>query len=98
MTMTTHYWKPRANPRRRAERFPVEAHVELVSPDGGRGHLCDASPDGLRVAIDRPLRSGDKYTAILRTERGHEYRDMVRVVWTLPTVSGCTAGLQFIER
>jgi PilZ domain-containing protein len=82
--------------RRGSGRRPLNAEIELLDPEGGRGVTINVSEGGLRVAIDCLL-SVDQVCLVRVLEPG-VHRDLcrVRVVWVRELRDGCVAGLQML--
>lgn len=88
--------RAKADPNRRAPRFPFRADVELAGAQNAAGTLLDISAGGACARLDRRLRVGRVATMIVRTPTDRVYRNSVQVVWTQAQDGAFVAGLQFI--
>jgi hypothetical protein len=83
--------------RRRSERVPMHADVEIFEPSAATGVVLNASTGGLRIAVDRPLYVND--VCALRITLGSDDSTITRarVVWVREMKDGFLAGLELIR-
>jgi hypothetical protein len=83
--------------RRRCQRYPLDAEVEVIEPTPAEGIVINASAGGLRVMLDRPVSEGADYTLAVRFTDERTSRETVRVVWVRQHPDGWVVGLQFLD-
>lgn len=84
------------DPRRTAQRWPVHAEIESISPPGAAGIVLNVSVGGLRVVLDRALPIGEVCVLRVRHEPGSETTEHARVIWVKQRPDGCVVGLEFV--
>ncbi|MEM1029321.1 MAG: PilZ domain-containing protein [Myxococcota bacterium] len=81
--------------RRGSRRRPLEATVQVVAPEAGRGVTINVSDGGLRVAVDCSLIPGETCLMVLREAGRPEALVRGRVAWARQLAGdGCIAGLE----
>lgn len=82
--------------RRRSERFPIDADIELLEPVPGTGVAINASTGGMRLALDVAVPLHHECTfRVLRAPSG-ESVEQARVVWRKAQPDGYLLGVAFI--
>jgi len=77
--------------RRRWERTPLDAEVQIMSPVAATGLALNISAGGVFVVLSRALREGQICTLSLEGQP-----EMARVAWCKRVGTGCAAGLEFL--
>jgi len=77
--------------RRRWERTPLDADVQILSPVAAKGLALNISAGGVFVALSRALREGQICTLSLEGQP-----EIARVAWCQHVGTGCVAGLEFL--
>ncbi len=87
---------PMRQQRRAERRRTVNASVSVLAPYVGSGVTINASRQGLRMAVDCVLATGD--ACMLRIDRDDQPPQLIRgrVVWTQQVGDGCIAGLELL--
>jgi hypothetical protein len=83
--------------RRTAQRFALNAEVEVVSPAQATGIAINASAGGMRVALDRPIAVGEPCLVCVTTAPGRVSVEHAVVVWVREAPDGWLLGLRFVE-
>jgi hypothetical protein len=86
----------RENERRRAERRPSDAEVEILSPIQQTASALDVSKTGMQVSLDDWLSAGTACGLRIKTHTGRQFLRRARVVWTRRDGSRCVCGLEFV--
>ncbi|MGB5194117.1 MAG: PilZ domain-containing protein [Polyangiales bacterium] len=86
----------RENERRRAERRPSDAEVEILAPIQQTASALDVSKTGMQVSLGDWLSAGTVCDLRIKTHTGREFLQRARVVWTRREGSGCVCGLEFV--
>ncbi|MBT8468749.1 MAG: PilZ domain-containing protein, partial [Deltaproteobacteria bacterium] len=73
--------------RRRWERTPLDANVQIWSPVAATGLALNISAGGVFVTVSRALREGQVCTLSLEGQP-----EMARVAWCKRVGTGCIAG------
>jgi len=81
--------------RRTSRRRPLEATVQVIEPQAGRGVTINVSDGGMRVAVDCPLAPNETCLMVVRELGRPEQLVRGRVAWSIDHAGdGCIAGLQ----
>ena len=80
--------------RRAADRYPIDADVEIGEPYGAHGVVINASEGGLRVAVDKALPEGAMCVAEIQTDAGVSV-EIVEVAWVQEHPDGYLVGLSY---
>jgi hypothetical protein len=82
--------------RRAAERYPLNADVEILEPFNAHGVVINASEGGLRVAIDVELPIEAICVVEVQLNEGKTV-ELARVAWVKEHPDGFLVGLSFVE-
>lgn len=82
--------------RRRAERYPLNADVEVLEPFCAHGVVINASAGGLRVALEKPLPLDVVCVIEVCLEDGKTV-EMARVAWVREQPDGFVVGFSFVN-
>mgnify|MGYP000331604779 CR=1 FL=1 len=82
--------------RRRGQRYPLNADVEVLEPFHAHGVVINASAGGLRIAIDRELPL-DAVCVIEVCLPDGKTVEMARVAWVREHPDGFLVGLSFVN-
>ncbi|MGB5813249.1 MAG: PilZ domain-containing protein [Polyangiales bacterium] len=82
--------------RRRAERWPADAKVEILSPFEREAQVVDVSATGVQVALSGWLSTGTLCDVRITAHTGREIYKRARVIWVRRVDDGCVAGLQVV--
>ena len=83
--------------RRSAERFPLNADVEVLEPVCASGVVINASAKGLRIAIDKRLETGTVCVLAVRVEN-RQTVEVGTVVWSREFPDGHLVGISLVEK
>jgi len=83
--------------RRSAERFPLNADVEVLEPISANGVVINASANGLRIAIDKQLQKGTVCVLAVRVE-DQQTIEVGTVVWSRKFPDGYLIGISFVAK
>ena len=82
--------------RRRAERWPSDAAIEIVSPIEQVASALDVSKTGIRLSLDEWLSAGMLCDLRITTRTGRTILKRARVVWTRREGDRCVSGLEIV--
>jgi len=82
--------------RRAAERFPLNADVEILEPISANGVVINASATGLRIAIDKQLDKDTVCVLAIRVE-DNQTIEVGRVAWSREFPDGYLVGISLVE-
>ena len=80
--------------RRNADRYPLNADVEILEPFNTHGVVINASEGGLRVAVDAELPLDAVCVIEIQVGEGKTV-ELARVVWIREHPDGYLVGLSF---
>jgi len=83
--------------RRRATRYPMHADVKVVGAEASEGVVLNASAGGLRVALDRGYREGQRIELDIELVNDRVSREAAEVVWSRELPDGWLVGLRFVR-
>ncbi len=83
--------------RRSAERFPLNADVEVLEPVSANGVVINASANGLRIAIDKQLEKGTVCVLAVRVE-DQQTIEVGTVVWSREFPDGHLIGISLADK
>ena len=82
--------------RRAAERYPLNADVEILEPFNAHGVVINASEGGLRVAVNVELPLDAVCVVEVQLEDGKTV-ELARVAWVRAHPDGFLVGLSFVQ-
>lgn len=82
--------------RRTAERYPLNADVEILEPFNAHGVVINASSGGLRVAVDSELPLDAVCVVEVQLTDGKTV-ELARVAWVREQPDGFVVGLSFVN-
>jgi len=83
--------------RRRSRRFPLNAEVEVIEPVAAKGVTLNASAGGLRVVVDREIKTGTSCMLRVQFTAQRSSTEQARVVWSQELPDGWIIGLEFLD-
>ena len=86
----------REDERRRAERWPSDAEIEIVSPIQETASALDVSKTGIQISLREWLSAGTMCDLRIKTHTGREILRRARVVWTRREGNRCVSGLEVL--
>jgi hypothetical protein len=82
--------------RRAAERYPMNADVEILEPFNAHGVVINASEGGLRVAVNVALPLDAVCVVEVQLDEGKTV-ELARVAWVKEHPDGYLVGLSFVQ-
>jgi hypothetical protein len=82
--------------RRAAERYPLNADVEILEPFNAHGVVINASEGGLRVAVNVELPLDAVCVVEVQLDEGKTV-ELARVAWVRAHPDGYLVGLSFVQ-
>jgi hypothetical protein len=82
--------------RRGAERYPLNADVEILEPFNAHGVVINASEGGLRVAVNVELPLDAVCVVEVQLDEGKTV-ELARVAWVKAHPDGYLVGLSFVQ-
>ena len=82
--------------RRAAERYPLNADVEILEPFNAHGVVINASEGGLRVAVNVELPLDAVCVVEVQLDEGKTV-ELARVAWVRAHPDGYLVGLCFVQ-
>lgn len=82
--------------RRSAERYPLNADVEILEPFNAHGVVINASEGGLRIAVNVELPLDAVCVVEIQLDEGKTV-EVARVAWVRAHPDGFLIGLHFIQ-
>ncbi len=82
--------------RRVAERYPLNADVEILEPFNAHGVVINASAGGLRVAVNVALPLDAVCVVEVQLDEGKTV-ELARVAWVKEHPDGYLVGLSFVQ-
>jgi hypothetical protein len=82
--------------RRSADRYPLNADVEILEPFNAHGVVINASEGGLRIAIDVELPLDAVCVVEVQLDEGKTV-ELARVAWVRAHPDGYLVGLHFVQ-
>lgn len=83
--------------RRRGDRWPADAEVEILSPVRCIGWALDVSKGGIQVSLDEWLPAGTVCELRITTHTGRTMYKRARVVWMRRAEARCVSGLEIFR-
>lgn len=83
--------------RRKGERSPFHADVELSGPSEANGTVLERGAGGFRVALDETVEVGKCFRVVLRTPEDEVSRTFAQVVWCGSQGFDYVAGLALVD-
>jgi hypothetical protein len=85
-----------ADERRRADRRPSDAEIEILSPIQGIASALDVSATGMQLSLDDWLSAGTVCDLRITTHTGRMIHKRARVIWTRRVGERCVSGLEVV--
>jgi hypothetical protein len=85
-----------ADERRRADRRPSDAEIEILSPIQGIASALDVSATGMQLSLDDWLAAGTLCDLRITTHTGRMLLKRARVIWTRRVGERCVSGLEVV--
>jgi hypothetical protein len=82
--------------RRGAERYPLNADIEILEPFNAHGVVINASEGGLRVAVNVELPLDAVCVVEVQLDEGKTV-ELARVAWVRAHPDGYLVGLSFVQ-
>ncbi|MEM7135093.1 MAG: PilZ domain-containing protein [Myxococcota bacterium] len=82
--------------RRRGERWPSDAKVEIMTPIQQEAFAVDVSASGIQLRLRGWLSTGSLCDLRITAHTGREIYKRARVIWARRVGDECMAGLQVI--
>jgi hypothetical protein len=82
--------------RRRADRRPSDAEIEILSPIQGIASALDVSATGMQISLDDWLAAGTLCDLRITTHTGRMILKRARVIWTRRVGERCVSGLEVV--
>ena len=82
--------------RRRTERWPSDAQLEILSPLEVEATALDVSTGGMQIALDGWLSTGTLVDLRITTRSGRTRLKRARVIWARRVGDECVAGLSLV--
>jgi hypothetical protein len=82
--------------RRRADRRPSDAEIEILSPIQGIASALDVSSTGIQLSLDDWLSAGTVCDLRITTHTGRMIHKRARVIWTRRVGERCVSGLEVV--
>ncbi|MDD9934389.1 MAG: PilZ domain-containing protein [Myxococcales bacterium] len=82
--------------RRNAERYPLNADVEILEPINTHGVVINASDGGMRVAVEHELPLDTVCVVEIQVEDGKTV-ELAKVVWIREHPDGYLVGFNFVS-
>jgi len=94
--MSKGFSEPDTTGRRNANRYPLNADVEILEPFNAHGVVINASQGGLRVAVDLELPLDAVCVVEVQLDEGKTV-ELARVAWVKARPDGYLIGLSFVN-
>jgi len=82
--------------RRRADRWPSDAEIEILSPVQQIASAIDVSKSGIQISLDQWLSAGTVCDLRIRAHTGRMLYKRARVLWTRRDGERCFSGLEVV--
>jgi hypothetical protein len=82
--------------RRRADRWPSDADIEILSPIRTTASALDVSATGIQLSLDDWLSAGTLCDLRITTHTGRAILKRARVIWTRREGERCVSGLEVV--
>lgn len=82
--------------RRSADRYPLNADVEILEPFNAHGVVINASEGGLRIAVNVELPLDAICVVEVQLDEGKTV-ELARVAWVRAHPDGFLVGLHFVQ-
>ena len=82
--------------RRRADRWPSDAEIEILSPIHRSASALDVSKTGMQLSLDDWLSAGTLCDLRMTTHTGRIIHKRARVIWTRRVGERCVSGLEVV--
>jgi len=86
----------RGGERRRADRWPSDAEIEILSPVRQTASALDVSKTRMQISLRDWLSAGTLCDLRIKTHAGSEFLRRARVVWTRREGRRCVSGLEVL--
>ena len=86
----------RADERRRADRWPSDAEIEILSPIQQIASAIDVSRNGIQISLEQYLSAGTICDLRIQTHTGRVLYKRARVLWTRREGARCVSGLEVV--